>query len=928
MTQAPDVEQQRGHLEKLRTCLERGDAPNALALLRLVRLCGLKDAESARLIRALSDAPSQADFNAATRWCETQLRAVAPPPGVSLFDELDLLDDFGELDDLVSMDDFEILDDVEPSAMLQLNDIDDVGEDSLNALFEFDGDDDDDGGFFEHLNVADSQSDIDWSFDALDEDDAPEGLGASPDSDEASSPALNFGDHTRRIDPSAALAQLGLTPEKYAGESSGESGDHTRQFDPEQLRALHSSPEASAPHLDDSDAFAAPSFAGPNEPTGVSRALSSSLRRAEPSSSTPSKESFFDPFDEVPAASPPENVSEGYDFALGASLSMPFDASGGCAPEDDVEIMRADIGSPPDYDFAMGASISTPIEDLLNELSEPSAPGEETVGDAVPSRGSAFNLNEPSDAELKFSFDEPSAPEDDDFAFDFGFPAPASKAPGEGEPERRFDLDALPSSGRASTNSPFASPSSASPDPGFSKRPTTVPARKPVSAAQASDDLDFDFDLGPGATPAPASSTPFDVADSVPGKVVEPEDDFFFPPPLNASGPGASPAPLVEPAEDDFFFPPPLNASRDASAPGAIVEPEDADFFPPPLNASGGPASTAQGTEPMRASFFGEPSSAEPIARRNELPTSRNPARSTSAGTTQERPTGKMPSLERTRQRQDTPLAPQTNIAALKHAEPTPPRGTTPIPFADDAPSSGVISTRRDHVDEKEFFALADSLASESSMSSLFELSEHQRSPSHYRGEPVVREAGNEPTPAHLKPPSESPARSANPFAHDAPTGVRNRPLSEMAASSFVLEEVDGPPSEVSAEGTNFNAITAQARRLYERGEFETALEIVSDVLHQTDHAEARHLRGVLEGELERIQHDRLGSLVQVPTLNVSMGDIAGLDLDHRAGFLLSQIDGMLCFEDILDMSSMSRLETLTLLAELFAKGIIGVEPH
>ena len=893
MTQAPDAEQQRGHLEKLRACLERGDAPNALALLRLVRLSGLNDAESAQLIRALSDAPSQADFDAATRWCETQLRAVAPPPEASLFDELDLLGDFDDLDDLVSMEDFEDLGDVEPAEMLQIDDIDDVGDDALDAFFELDSEGDEDGGFFAHLNVDDSRSEADWSFDALDDDeDAPL---ASPDTHEAS-PGAAFGEHTRRIDPGAAPPQLGINPSKSAGESLRDNfTEHTRQFDPAQLRALHTSPEASAPREEEPDAFEEPSFAGPNEPTGVSRALSSSDDRGDKTSVAPSIESFFDQFDDAPPASPPDDESDGYDFALGAALSVPFEESGEFEPEPDVDIDRADVGSAADYDFAMGASISTPIEDLLNELSESSSSDEaQGPGGAASPGGSAFKLDEPSDADLKFSFDEPSDSEDDDFDLDFGFSAPAAQASGEDEPDLDFDLGAP-----ASSSSPFATPSSASGDSGFAQRPSTAPAREPVTAAQPGDDLDFDFDLGPDATPAPASSTPFEVADSVPGEVVEPEDDFFFPPPLNAG-------------------------AQNASAPGEVVEPEDADFFPPPLNASQSPASTAQGTEPARDAFSGKPSSAEPAMSRTEPPTSRTPA----PGSTQERATGKMPSLERTRQRQDTPLAPQPNVAALKQAEPTPPRGTTPLPFAADAPSSGVISTKRDHVDEEEFFALADSLASESSMSSLFELSDHHRSPSHYRGEPVVRAVGDEPTPAHVEPPNESPARSENPFAHDAPTGVRNRPLSEMAASSFVLEEVDGPPSEIPSEGANFDAITAQARRLYEKGEFETALEIVSDVLNQTDHTEARQLRGVLEGEMERMQHERLGSLVQVPNLKVSMGDIAGLDLDHRAGFLLSQIDGMLCFEDILDMSSMSRLETLTLLADLFEKGIIGVDPH
>lgn len=56
------------------------------------------------------------------------------------------------------------------------------------------------------------------------------------------------------------------------------------------------------------------------------------------------------------------------------------------------------------------------------------------------------------------------------------------------------------------------------------------------------------------------------------------------------------------------------------------------------------------------------------------------------------------------------------------------------------------------------------------------------------------------------------------------------------------------------------------------------------------------------------------------------MGEIAGMSLDHRAGFLLSMFDGMMTFEDILDVSMMPRLETMTLLAELLEKQVIDVD--
>jgi len=53
--------------------------------------------------------------------------------------------------------------------------------------------------------------------------------------------------------------------------------------------------------------------------------------------------------------------------------------------------------------------------------------------------------------------------------------------------------------------------------------------------------------------------------------------------------------------------------------------------------------------------------------------------------------------------------------------------------------------------------------------------------------------------------------------------------------------------------------------------------------------------------------------------------EIAGESLDHRTGFLLSRIDGMLTFEDILDVAGMPRLEAYQILSTLLRKGVIEV---
>jgi hypothetical protein len=45
--------------------------------------------------------------------------------------------------------------------------------------------------------------------------------------------------------------------------------------------------------------------------------------------------------------------------------------------------------------------------------------------------------------------------------------------------------------------------------------------------------------------------------------------------------------------------------------------------------------------------------------------------------------------------------------------------------------------------------------------------------------------------------------------------------------------------------------------------------------------------------------------------------------IDHRAGFLLSRVDGKTPIEDLLDVAAMPEDETLELLRELLSKGIL-----
>lgn len=68
-----------------------------------------------------------------------------------------------------------------------------------------------------------------------------------------------------------------------------------------------------------------------------------------------------------------------------------------------------------------------------------------------------------------------------------------------------------------------------------------------------------------------------------------------------------------------------------------------------------------------------------------------------------------------------------------------------------------------------------------------------------------------------------------------------------------------------------------------------------------------------------------VGSLDRTPRVLVSPGKITTLKLDSRGGFLLSQIDGMVTFDDLIELSMLPRDETLSLLCDMLDAGVITV---
>jgi hypothetical protein len=77
---------------------------------------------------------------------------------------------------------------------------------------------------------------------------------------------------------------------------------------------------------------------------------------------------------------------------------------------------------------------------------------------------------------------------------------------------------------------------------------------------------------------------------------------------------------------------------------------------------------------------------------------------------------------------------------------------------------------------------------------------------------------------------------------------------------------------------------------------------------------------------LTTMYESQLGDLAGVPVLAVKPDEIIWLNLDHRAGFVLAQIDGSVTFDDLFSVSGMSRMDTARILAQLIDEGVISRE--
>jgi len=130
-------------------------------------------------------------------------------------------------------------------------------------------------------------------------------------------------------------------------------------------------------------------------------------------------------------------------------------------------------------------------------------------------------------------------------------------------------------------------------------------------------------------------------------------------------------------------------------------------------------------------------------------------------------------------------------------------------------------------------------------------------------------------------------------------------------------------PSERAA-GSRESGTLQDMQDRYAVGDFTGALVVAESILDaDPENEDARRYAQSCREVLTQMYAARIGPMDQVATVAVPPEQITWLSLDHRAGFLLSLVDGISSIDEILDISGMSRLDALRIMYTLVQQNVI-----
>ncbi len=174
--------------------------------------------------------------------------------------------------------------------------------------------------------------------------------------------------------------------------------------------------------------------------------------------------------------------------------------------------------------------------------------------------------------------------------------------------------------------------------------------------------------------------------------------------------------------------------------------------------------------------------------------------------------------------------------------------------------------------------------------------------------------------------PPPPPAAALDPWAPDPSDpgllGHAGAELNEAWTEAEQLHEENAAQHTAS----HTSALLREARQRVSMRDFSGALELTAQVLaHEPGHPEAHLLESECEAGLSDAYEASLGRLTQKPRVLMSQIQLLRLNLDASAGFVLSQVDGTVSYEDLFSICGLPRLDVARILARLLREAVIGV---
>jgi hypothetical protein len=138
--------------------------------------------------------------------------------------------------------------------------------------------------------------------------------------------------------------------------------------------------------------------------------------------------------------------------------------------------------------------------------------------------------------------------------------------------------------------------------------------------------------------------------------------------------------------------------------------------------------------------------------------------------------------------------------------------------------------------------------------------------------------------------------------------------------------EMTPTPLPETYERRGQETLLEKARDRFHLHDFQGVVDAVERIPLAERSDEAINLLATSRVNLLKMYESKIGSTDQIPRLLVSSEEVIWLGLNHRAGFILSQIDGTVTYEDLIALSGMDRLDTIRILAELIQQKVIVSE--